>query len=1091
MEQLNSAQLEAVLHKDGPLLIVAGAGTGKTHLLTQKIGYMIEQGWAESDQILALTFTDKAANEMEERVDRLLPMGYFDLWILTFHGFAEKIIKAHGLEIGLPTDYKLLNEFEQWILVNKNLDRFELSYYRPAGNPSKFIDAMLRHFSRLKDENISPGEYLFYTNKLQTELASVNGIYTKTKNDNFCHPEQSEGSLIGDDRGVDSDNKKSIKDSSRRSSSDQNDKKNDTKIELTELHKLRLQMKVEEVTDEMLEQEVARLSEIAKAYKVYQQLLLENAALDFGDLITYCLKLFRERPYILAQYQEQFKYVLVDEFQDTNWAQYELVKMLSAKSQNLIVVGDDDQSIYRFRGASMSNILQFKKDYPKAHQVVLVENYRSCQEILDMSYEFVKLNNPNRLEAQLALRHSALDAESMRFDLASNIENGSRVEPEMTKNGEISKVLNKRLIASRPEKAEIQVIEGTDLDDEVAKVINKIIELKGSNADCGWGDFAILVRANDSAKEFCAAMERLELPYQFLASRGLYVKPLIMDIVAYLKLLDDYHESRALYRVLSMKTWGFTEKELIDFNFAASKKSISLLEVLQNADKYIVSSASKLKIPRVLNMLSQHSQMARDKHTNEVVLAFVNDSGLLKEVADLPGAQAKEELSYLNQFMKRVKAFEQGSDDKLVKSFITELNMEMQAGEQGALAVDVELGPDTIKVMTVHGSKGLEYKYVFIASMVDKRFPAIERSEAISIPNALVKEIVPEGNTHLEEERRLFYVAMTRAKDGLYLSWSSDYGGMRKKKPSRFLVEIGLIAEEIKDKKLKIKEVTSDADQFKKREKKQLVMAEDFKLDLSYVSYSQIEAYNKCPYQYRFAHILKIPIRGKGVFSFGKTMHATLQKTVESIRERRNTNQGDLFSPRIEIVDESLISLEEIYKFYDESWIDDWYNNQAQKQEYYEKGKVILAEFYNKFKNNWPINQLTEKKFNLKLSDGTDIYTVRGTIDRVDKVSDGWRIVDYKTGSPKSKLTFDEKKQLLIYQLAVRELFKENVVGLAFYYLEDNSEVEFLGTDAELIKVQNEIIDTVQEIKKGDFTATPSPLCKFCDFFDICEFRKS
>lgn len=1029
MEQLNPAQLEAVLHKDGPLLIVAGAGTGKTHLLTQKIGYMIEQGWAESDQILALTFTDKAANEMEERVDRLLPMGYFDLWILTFHGFAEKIIKAHGLDIGLPIDYKLLNEFEQWILVNRNLDRFELSYYRPAGNPSKFIDAMLRHFSRLKDENISPDEYLFYTDKLQTELASVNGIYSKVKND-----------------------------------------------KLTELHKLRLQMEVDEVTDGMLEQEVARLAEVAKAYKTYQQLLLENAALDFGDLITYCLKLFRERPYILAQYQEQFKYVLVDEFQDTNWAQYELVKMLSAKSRNLIVVGDDDQSIYRFRGASMSNILQFKKDYPTAHQVVLVENYRSCQGILDLSYEFVKLNNPNRLEAQL----ESVDGE---------------------------KALNKRLVASRPEKAEIQVIEGSDLDDEVARVMNKIIELKNSGPDVGWGDFAILVRANDSAKEFCAAMERQELPYQFLASRGLYVKPLIMDIVAYLKLLDDYHESRALYRVLSMKTWGFTEKELIDFNYAAGKKSVSLLEVLQNPDKHVVSAEAKRKIPRVLNMLSQHSQMARDKHVNEVVLAFVNDSGLLKEVADLPGAQAKEELSYLNQFMKRVKAFEQGSDDKTVKSFILELNMEMQAGEQGALAVDVELGPDTIKVMTVHGSKGLEYKYVFVASMVDKRFPAIERSEAISIPNALVKEIVPEGDTHLEEERRLFYVAMTRAKDGLYFSWAADYGGARKKKPSRFLIEIGLVKDQKKATPLRpqlrqgyagqegyaaqeSEKVDNDDKKFAKREKKQLVVAENFKLDLSYVSYSQIEAYNKCPYQYRFAHILKIPIRGKGVFSFGKTMHATLQKTVELIRERRAAAQGDLFRPKIEASEESLISLEEILEFYDESWIDDWYNNQAQKQEYFEKGKVILTEFYNKFKGNWPINQLTEKKFNLKLSDGADIYTVRGTIDRVDKAPDGWRIIDYKTGTPKAKLTFDEKKQLLIYQLAVRDLFKENVVGLAFYYLEDNTEVEFLGTEAELNKVQNEIIDTVQEIKKGDFTATPSPLCKFCDFFDICEYRK-
>ncbi|MEI8360823.1 MAG: UvrD-helicase domain-containing protein [bacterium] len=1014
MEQLNEAQLEAVMHKDGPLLIVAGAGTGKTHLLTQKIGYMIEQGWAESDQILALTFTDKAANEMEERVDRLLPMGYFDLWILTFHGFAEKIIKTHGLDIGLPVDYKLLNDFEQWILVNKNLDKFELAYYRPAGNPSKFIDALLRHFSRLKDENISPLEYLEYTNSLLSELQLAKGIYTKVEN-------STEG------------------------------------LKLTRLHQLRLQMALDDVTDEMLEQEVLRLHEVARAYAVYQQLLLDNASLDFGDLIVYCLKLFRERPYILAQYQEQFKFILVDEFQDTNWAQYELVKLLSAKSGNLIVVGDDDQAIYRFRGASMSNILQFKKDFPRSRQVVLVENYRSCQAILDLSYDFVKLNNPNRLEAQFAL-----------------IEN--------------EKPLLKKLIASRSEKAEIEVIEGTNLEDEVSLVINKIVELKSSNGSIGWGDFAILVRANDSAKDFCALMEKLELPYQFIASKGLYVKPLIMDIMAYLQLLDDYHESRALYRVLNMKIWTFTEKELIDFNFAASKKSISLYEVLLTADKFDFTAKTKDKIIPLLDMIKVHTEMAREKNANEVVLAFVNDSGLLKEVVDQPGVQAKEDLAYLNQFMKRVKAFEQGSADKKVKSLVTELAMEIQAGEQGALAIDVEVGPDTIKVMTVHGSKGLEFKHVFIVNLVDKRFPAISRSEAISIPSALIKEQLPAGNYHLEEERRLFYVAMTRAKDGLFFSWASDYGGARKKKPSRFLIETGLV-QDSKEPKIK-KTATLTEDIFQKATSNKIVVAENFVLDLSYVSYSQIEAYNKCPYQYRFAHILKIPIRGKGVFSFGKTMHAVLQKTIEKVRERQNTAPVSLFDNQEKNDGGVVISLDEIFEIYKESWLDDWYSNAEQRQEYYDKGLQILTEFYHKFKDQWPDNILTEKKFNLKIVDGADVYTVRGAIDRVDRADDGWRIIDYKTGNPKDKLTFDEKKQLLIYQLAVRDLFKEKVVGLVFYYLENNTEVEFIGTEQELEKVVEEIKATVQEIKKGDFSPTPSPLCKFCDFFDICEFRK-
>jgi DNA helicase-2/ATP-dependent DNA helicase PcrA len=1031
MEQLNPAQLEAVLHKDGPLLIVAGAGTGKTHAITQKIGYMIEQGWAEPEEILALTFTEKASAEMEERVDRLLPMGYADLWISTFHGFTEKILKAHGLEIGLPTEFKLLNEFEQWRLIQKNLDRFDLSYYRPAGNPTKFIEALLRHFSRLKDENITPADYLAYTDELRLDFDGQLGKKAKGA------------------RGK-------VKAESS----------NKSKIELTPLQKLKLQMKVEEVTEEMLEQEVLRLSEVANAYHVYQQLLLEEGAMDFGDLINYCLKLFRERPLILARYQEQFKFILVDEFQDTNWSQYELVKLLAAKRRNLIVVGDDDQSIYRFRGASMSNILQFRTDYPEAHQVVLTENYRSQQAILDLSYEFIKLNNPNRLEAQSQNQESRIKNQGKKKQ---------------------NNILNKQLNSNRPGAAQIEVLTGTNLEDEVRLVIQRIVDLKNGNAELSWSDFAILVRANGSAKEFCSVFDKNDIPYQFLASRGLYVKSVIMDVVAYLKLLDDYHESRAMYRVLNLPFLGFTYKELVDFNFTAAKKARSLFDTLRHADSESWGTETKKKIFTILSLISNHSRLAREKRTSEVVLAFMNESGYLKYLTGLSGRESQESLSYLNQFMKRIAEFEHGSDDKSVKTFLEELNMEIQAGEEGSLAPDMEIGPDTVKVMTVHASKGLEFEHVFIVNMVDKRFPAIGRKEAIAIPDALVKELVTEGDTHLEEERRLFYVAMTRAKAGLFFSWAPDYGGTQKKKPSRFLVEAGLV-QDTKPENKKTKEQIG-AEQFKQTDRQPKQQAE-FVTIPKFFSYSQLAAFQNCPYQYRFAHILKIPMRGKGVFSFGKTMHSTLQKTFELLRERRGQSQSDLFGQTTK--ERQQVTLEEILHFYEESWIDEWYSSNKQKEEYRENGQRIIKEFYDLHKDNWPDNQLTEKGFNLKVVAGQEAYTVRGMIDRVDSI-DGKKIkiIDYKTGNPKDKLTFEEKEQLLIYQIAAEEVFKEEVGGLAFYYLENNQEVEFLGTPAELDKVRGKIVETIEEIKKGDFTATPSPLCKYCDFFDICEFRQN
>ena len=329
-DKLNLEQKKAVEHREGPLLIVAGAGTGKTTVITERINWLIIRQKINPDEILALTFTEKAATEMEERVDKALPYGYVDLWISTFHAFAERILKEHGLEVGLTTEFKLLDQTAAWLLVRNNLDKFELDYYRPLGNPNKFIHALLKHFSKAKDEMVKPQDYLEYAESYR----------------------------------LDNDIRK----------------------------------------DEIVALEVRRLEEIANAYHVYQQLLLGNNFLDFGDLINYVYELFLKRPQILKKYQEQFKYVLIDEFQDTNFAQYQLIKLLAKPRNNLTVVGDDDQSIYKFRGASIANILEFKKDYPKCLEIYLTANYRTKQNILDAAYKFIQLNNPNRLEVQLKAR---------------------------------------------------------------------------------------------------------------------------------------------------------------------------------------------------------------------------------------------------------------------------------------------------------------------------------------------------------------------------------------------------------------------------------------------------------------------------------------------------------------------------------------------------------------------------------------------------------------------------------------------------------------------------------------------------------------
>jgi DNA helicase-2/ATP-dependent DNA helicase PcrA len=325
LEGLNDAQRVAVEHDAGPLLIVAGAGTGKTTVLTRRYARLVGQPGSSVERVLALTFTEKAAGEMEDRVLGLLPAGAYDFWIATFHGFCQRLLEAHALDIGLPTHAKLLTGTEGWLLLRRHINELPLEYYKPLGNPTKFLRAIMSHISRAKDEGITPERYAAFA----------------------------EEANLGE--------------------------------------------------GEEAETERQRLRELAAVYGLYQRLLREQGFLDFGDLILETLRLLRERPRILREYREQFTHIMVDEFQDTNWAQYELVKLLAGEQKNITVVGDDDQAIYKFRGASLANILQFRDDFPEAKTVALVENYRSKKEILTTAYTAIRKNDPNRLEVRLGI----------------------------------------------------------------------------------------------------------------------------------------------------------------------------------------------------------------------------------------------------------------------------------------------------------------------------------------------------------------------------------------------------------------------------------------------------------------------------------------------------------------------------------------------------------------------------------------------------------------------------------------------------------------------------------------------------------------
>jgi DNA helicase II / ATP-dependent DNA helicase PcrA len=992
--KLNSEQKRAVEHKDGPLLIVAGAGTGKTTVLIERLLFLIENKLAKADEILVTTFTEKAAGEMEDRADRLLPMGYFDIWISTFHGFCERILRENALDIGLPGDFKILTQTDQWILVRKNLDKFNLDYYRPLGNPTKFIHELLRHFSRLKDENISPAEYLNYAEELEQKGDGMLSGVKKNPKSEFLNPKQ-------------------IQNSKQKQDLDDNSSEVD-----------------------IIEGE--RIKELANAYHVYNQLLLDKGYFDFGDLISYTLKLFNERPNILKIYQEKFKYIMVDEFQDTNWAQYELIKMLARPKNNLTVVGDDDQSIYKFRGASLSNIMQFKDDYPVAEEIVLTKNYRSGQSILDTAYEFIKHNNPNRLEVKLGIQ--------------------------------------KELLSEDKIKAEVKHLDFATGDDEARGVALEILNLKNKDSETRWSDFAILVRANDTAEKFINELTCLEIPNQFVSHKGLYLKPLVMDLVAYLNLLDNYHESSALYRVLNMEQFKVGHEDVININKFARHKVWSMYEALKNIEAIPnVSSGSITHIKKLLQLVNKHSALAKSEKTSKILISFIYDSGLLD---NLDYDRDVELFAYLNQFYKKIKNMEEDLGNVRLKEIVTALDMEIEAGETGSIKFDYD-DEEAVKIMTVHAAKGLEFKNVFIVNMVDKKFPTIARGEKISIPDALVREKLPEGDIHTEEERRLFYVALTRAKENLYLTSAKDYGGARDKKPSKFLIEAGVLSPEAPAKKLrKDNDLKRDWEMINKEKKAQV--------NLNYFpekfSFSKIEAFNNCPFQYKLNFILGIPVLEKISFIFGKVMHNTLYDFFASLFIEKK--QQDLFSASAE---NKLPKREDLFKIYERHWKEDGYASKEQREEYKKKGKVMLERLFDKYQaEGWPKVLYMEKKFSIKIGD----YFFIGTVDRIDELADGsLEIVDYKTGAPKTKMDFDAKKQLVLYKIALEELLEKKVNSLSYFYLETGEKVSFEASDKDIEKLKLEIYETAEEMKNGEFPPKAGFLCAYCDFKTICEFR--
>ncbi|OGF99686.1 hypothetical protein A2153_00510 [Candidatus Gottesmanbacteria bacterium RBG_16_38_7b] len=962
---LNREQQQAVTHNKGPLLIIAGAGTGKTTVITERIKWLIEDKNINPQEILALTFTEKAAREMEERVDVALPYGLPEMWISTFHSFGERVLRQDALTIGLDPGFKLMSEAESVIFFRQNLFQFDLQFYRPLGNPHKFIEALLTHFDRLKDEDISPKVYLAWAKK--------------------------------------------------------------------------------KASDQYLE--------LANAFSTYEELKIKESVMDFADLITNALLLFRDRKNILREYQDRFKYILIDEFQDTNIAQNELAILLSGDKKNITTVADDDQAIYRWRGAAVSNIIQFRKRFPKVKIIVLKQNYRSTSAILEASYKLIQNNNPDRLE----------------------------VKEKISK-----KLIPVRKIAGDP----IDFIFANRVENEAEEVAWKIKEeMKENNKNVTYSDFAVLVRANQHADAFIRAFQRASISYQFLGPGMLFKQPEVKDLIAYLKFLVNIDDSVALFRILNHPIFDIPIRDLTSLLNFTRRIGVTLYEALDIlvADKKQLSDLSSRRINyrpylpyfseisvskfiKIFDMIDKHLQLIKKETAGQILYSFLETSGLLKKFTKYESSREEKEVLNISKFFDKLKSYEVTNEDASVLAIVDWIDMSMELGESPLSADTDWVKNDAVNILTVHSAKGLEFKYVFLVNLVSDRFPTRERKEKIPVPVELVKEILPVGDYHLEEERRLFYVGLTRARDKCFLSAASYYGeGKRIRKISSFVIEtLG-------------KEVLSKVNKSEQEQNSQLTLLEWKKEEeeekksihpsIEYLSFTQINTFLTCPLQYKYRFVLKIPVPASAAASFGSSIHLALQKFYENYKQDKNADKKNLLN------------------LLDEVWIPLGYGNKKYEEKMKDRGKNMLSLYYDKAHSQDIVVTDLEKLFRLKLDTNLKLG---GKIDRVDKLETGkMEIIDYKTGRRPKDTEIAKNLQMTVYALAANDrglynLPPQNVL-LSFYFLEEGVKVSSQRNQEDLDNAKQQLITIAHDINNSNFNPKVGSWCDFCDFRLICE----
>ena len=643
LDELNEPQKEAVLHKDGPIIIIAGAGSGKTKVLTTRIAHLMGAHGVDAFNILALTFTNKAAKEMKERVEKVLGNSEArNLYIGTFHSVFARILRAEANKIGYPNNFTIYDTDDAKSVVKTVVSELELdpAYYKP--------NVVYNRISSAKNSLISPAEY---------------------------------------------------------------------------------------INDSTIQQEDARANRpmIGQIYAAYANRCFKNGAMDFDDLLFKMYILLKDHPDALSKYQRKFKYIMVDEYQDTNTSQYEIMKLLGAMHENICVVGDDAQSIYSFRGATIENILQFERDYDDVKVVKLEQNYRSTKSILGVANEIIG-NNKNQIPKKLWTDNSPGD--------------------------------------------KIKLVR-TATDNEEGKYVADTIQEEKLRNHYFNKEFAILYRTNAQSRAYEESLRRMNITYRIYGGLSFYQRKEVKDLIAYLRLVVNPQDEEALKRIINYPTRGIGKTSMDRAVLSANENNITLWEVLEKAASFGYKGGTLEAINNFVLMVKMFQSELLKKNAYDLAIIVGKSSGVVKDLFNDKTTEGLARYENTQELLNSIKEFtetpmneEDGEvGDKSLGSYLQQITLLTDTDNDKEDA-------DSVKLMTIHAAKGLEFSCVFVGGLEETLFP-----NAMSINT----------REELEEERRLFYVAITRAKKKLWLTYANAryrFGQLQQNEPSRFIDEM-------------------------------------------------------------------------------------------------------------------------------------------------------------------------------------------------------------------------------------------------------------------------------------------------------------